>query len=161
VKRSRSGTRSPAAKRGRRPALGLLLAVIAVLAFLASFVLGIGRSDDQRPAPASDAAAEPIAVPDSRVRVQVLNGSNRSGLARLATDQLRDAGFDVVSIGNASSPATTSVAFDRAGTPEIAQRVAAALGITRVESRPDTALYLEVTVILGPDFKSRPKTSTQ
>src|SRR5688572_32024575 len=103
VKRSRSGTRSPAAKRARRPALGLLLAVIAVLAFLASFVLGIGRGDEQRPAPASDATAEPIAVPDSRVRVQVLNGSKRSGLARLATDQLRDAGFDVVSIGNASS----------------------------------------------------------
>ena len=74
-----------------------------MLAFLASFVLGIGRGDEQRPAPASDTTAEPIAVPDSRVRVQVLNGSKRSGLARLATDQLRDAGFDVVSIGNASS----------------------------------------------------------
>ena len=134
-----------------------------MLAFLASFVLGIGRGDEQRPAPASDTTAEPIAVPDSRVRVQVLNGSKRSGLARLATDQLRDAGFDVVSIGNASSPATTSVVLDRAGTPEVAQRVAATLGITRIESRPDSALYLEVTVILGADFtnKSRPKTSTQ
>ncbi len=124
-------------------------------------MLGIGRNDDQRPVPASDAVAEPIPVPDSRVRVQVLNGSNRSGLARLATDQLRDAGFDVVNIGNAASPAKMSVVLDRAGNPEVAQRVAAALGITRIESRPDTALYLEVTVILGPDFKIRPKTSTQ
>ncbi|HEX6063638.1 MAG TPA: LytR C-terminal domain-containing protein, partial [Longimicrobiales bacterium] len=139
----------------------MLLAAIAVLAFLASFVLGLGRKDDQRPAPAADAAPQPIAVPDSRVRVQVLNGSNRSGLARLATDQLRDAGYDVVNIGNAPSPAKTSVVLDRAGKPEIAARVAATLGITRIESRPDTALYLEVTVILGPDFtnKSRPKTS--
>ena len=139
----------------------MLLAWIAVLAFLASFVVGIGRNHNQRPVPVSDAAPQPIAVPDSRVRVQVLNGSSRSGLARLATDQLRDAGYDVVSIGNASSPARTSVVLDRTGKREIAERVAATLGIARIEARPDTALYLEVTVILGPDFKSRPKASTQ
>lgn len=111
-----------------------MVALLAVLAFLASFIIGLGRADDQPAAPArrADDGTQPMAVPDSRVRVQVLNGSSTPGLARLATDQLRDAGFDVVSLGNARSPVNTSVVFDRAGKPEIAERVAHALGITRV-----------------------------
>jgi hypothetical protein len=153
VKRSRSGTRSPADKAGPRQALGLILALLTVLAFVASFVLGIGRDAGQRPAPASSATPQPLAVPDSRVRVQVLNGSTTPGLARFATDRLRDAGYDVVSLGNASSSAKTSVVLDRIGNREVAERIAATLGIGKVETRVDTALYLEATVILGPDFK--------
>ena len=158
MKRSRSGTRSRAAKPARRQALGLTLAVLAVAAFITSFVLGLGRDATQRPVPADTTAAAPLAVPDSRVRVQVLNGSRVPGLARLATDALRDAGYDVVDLGNARTPTKTSVVLDRAGNREIAERVAATLGITRIESRPDSALLLEVTVVLGPDF--RPATSS-
>jgi hypothetical protein len=134
-----------------------------VLAFVASFVFGLGGSDDQRPAPErTDEAADtqPLAVPDSRVRVQVLNGSNTPGLARLATDRLRDAGFDVVSLGNARSSVKTSVVLDRVGNRDIAARVAEVLGIARVETRVDRALLLEVTVVLGPDFRLRRDTST-
>jgi hypothetical protein len=142
-----------------------VVALLAVLAFVASFIIGLGRADDQRPVPAptADDAPQPMAVPDSRVRVQVLNGSSTPGLARLATDQLRDAGYDVVSMGNARSPVKTSVVLDRAGKREIAEGVARALGITRIETRVDTALYLEVTVVLGPDFKNkrRPEEPTQ
>ncbi len=126
---------------------------MGVLAFIASFVFGLGRGADERPAPSAAAPPQPLAVPDSRVRVQVLNGSSRPGLARMATDLLRDAGFDVVSIGNARTAAKTSIVLDRVGKREAAERVAQALDITRIETRLDTALYLEVTVILGPDFK--------
>ncbi len=156
MKRSRSGTKSRAAKRSPRQWLGLLLAVIAVLAFLASFLMGLGRIGDRRAhAPRAD-TTRVLTVPDSRIRVQVLNGSDKSGLARLATDQLRAAGYDVVSLGNARSSVATSLVLDRVGNRQIADSVAHTLGITRVETRRDTSLYLEVTVILGPDWRAGP-----
>lgn len=129
--------------------------MLAVLAFVASFVFGLGRGAAPRPRPvATDSTAPPV-VPDSRVRVQVLNGSDKPGLARLATDQLRAAGYDVVGLGNARSSVTTSLVLDRVGNRTMAEGVAQALGITRVETRPDTSLYLEVTVVLGPEWRAR------
>ncbi len=155
MKRSRSGTKSRRRKPRRLGALGLIIALLAVAAFITSFVLGLDRPPAAARAVPDSPARPPIVVPDSRTRVQVLNGSRKSGLARTATDQLRAAGFDVVSIGNARSRREESVVYDRVGNPEQAQRVAAALGITNVETQIDTTLYLEVTVVLGADWPAR------
>lgn len=155
MKRSRSGTRSQRGKGRARHALGLLLAVLAVAAFLTSFILGLNRDGEDPPRQQRADTTQPLVVPDSRVRVQVLNGSRRAGLARQATDILRDAGYDVVSLGNARNRRDESVVFDRVGQPEIAQRVAAALGIRNVQTEIDSALLLEVTVVLGTDWAPR------
>jgi hypothetical protein len=155
AKRSRSGTRSRAGKAPRRQSLGLVLAVLAVLAFVTSFVVGLGRGSKERPVATQTTAPQPLSVPDSRVRIQVLNGSRTPGLARLATDKLRDAGYDVVSLGNAPQPAATSVVLDRVRKRETAERIAKVLEITRIETKVDTALYLEATVILGSDWARR------
>ena len=141
--------------------MGLILALLAVAAFIASFVFGLARGTRERPAVTDSTPAQPLAVPDSRVRIQVLNGSRKAGLARFATDKLRDAGYDVVSLGNATKPADNSVVLDRVGKREIAERIARVLEITRVETRVDTALYLEATVILGSDWVARVDTSKQ
>jgi hypothetical protein len=93
---------------------------------------------------------------DERVRVEVLNGGGRAGMARAATDELRDAGFDVVDMGNAASfDRDTSVVLDRIGRMDLARGVADALGIHSVEAQPDSGLYVEATVILGADWKPR------
>ncbi len=85
-----------------------------------------------------------------RVRVEVLNAGGREDMARLATDHLRDQGFDVVNFGNAEDFGQDStLVLDRAARPEAAAAVARALGTDWVESRPDTTLYLDVTVRLG------------
>ena len=127
--------------------------MLAVLAFIASFVFGLGRGKRQGPAPAPAATTLPIAVPDSRVRVEVLNGSRKPGLARVATDKLRDAGYDVVFLGNAPNAAKTSVVIDRVGKRELADKIAKVLAITPVRTERDTTRYLEVTVILGSDYR--------
>ncbi|HZG44358.1 MAG TPA: LytR C-terminal domain-containing protein, partial [Longimicrobium sp.] len=59
-------------------------------------------------------------------------------------------------IGNAPgfSP-DSSVVLDRVGQVSHARAVADALGISRVESRPDANLYLDVTVVLGKDWAAR------
>jgi hypothetical protein len=91
---------------------------------------------------------------EGRVRVQVLNASTVRGLARRATAHLRDRGFDVLEVGTSAEQLDSSVVIDRSGKPEVAKRVAAALGArTRIESRPDSSRYLDVTVLLGRSWR--------
>jgi hypothetical protein len=87
------------------------------------------------------------------VRVEVLNGGGQVGVARAATERLRDAGFDVVFFGNAGSfDQDSSLVLDRVGRPEWARAVAEALGIHNLRSEPNPNLYLDVSVVLGGDW---------
>jgi hypothetical protein len=126
--------------------------------FAATFLLLLGGGAGmllQMRAAGDTAGAEEWSPLDQegRIRVEVLNGGGRRGMARLATQQLRDAGIDVVYMGNADSFGhDSSVVLDRIGRPEDAARVAAALGLEDVRSEPDSALLLDVTVLLGFDW---------
>jgi LytR cell envelope-related transcriptional attenuator len=90
-----------------------------------------------------------------RVRVEVLNATTTRGLARRATQLLRDRGFDVVDVR--TSPAReqgdSTIVLDRSGHPDWARRVAAAMGGARVISRPDSSRYLDVTVLVGGSWR--------
>lgn len=90
-----------------------------------------------------------------RIRVEVLNGGGRTGMARAATGDLRDVGFDVVYFGN-GEPRDSSVVLARTDQVEWARRVADALGIRTVVAEPDSNLYLDVTVVLGEEWEPRP-----
>ena len=107
----------------------------------------VARARPVRLPPPTDSTARPPA--DTRVRVQVLNATRTRGLARRAMFVLRDRGWDVVEIGTTTPPRDSTLVLDRSGHPEWARRVAKALGGARVESRPDTSRYLDVTVLLG------------
>jgi hypothetical protein len=94
-----------------------------------------------------------LPVFSGRVRVEVLNGSGLSGVARDATSLLRDLGLDVVYYGNAETfSEDPSVVMDRVGRLEDARKVADALGIRAVLSEPDSNLYVDLTVRLGPEW---------
>jgi hypothetical protein len=128
------------------------LAVIVVILALGVF-LGSAISQRTDVPQVSAAAARPGARASGRVRVEVRNGSGRSGLAKSATDVLRSQGFDVVFYGNAAAfDRDSSVVLDRVGRVEMARSVADALGIPRVLSEPDSNLYLDATVVLGEDW---------
>jgi hypothetical protein len=87
--------------------------------------------------------------------VEVLNGSNRPGLARAVTRELRARGFDVLYFGTARDSARDSEVLLRRGDSSAAARVASVLGIAKVRVAPDTLLRLDVTVFLGRDFSLR------
>ena len=90
----------------------------------------------------------------TRIRVQVVNASRRRGLARRATTLLRDRGFDVVEMGNSTGELLDStLVLDRSGNEAWARLVAAALGGAAVQARPDSSRYLDVTVLVGPDWR--------
>ena len=88
-----------------------------------------------------------------RIRVEVLNAGGEAGMARVATDRLRDQGFDVVYFGNADAfDQDSTVVLDRSGRLEAARAVGEAMGATSILSEPDSNLYLDVTVLLGKEW---------
>ena len=161
MKRSPSGTRQPA-DGPRKQTILQLLALAIVLAFAASAIFGVRRAapDTQLQPSAGDTLSRAV-VPDSRGRVEVLNGAGAPGLAKLATEQLRDAGFDVVQFGNARKPTDTSSVMDRIGNIDVATEVGRALGITNVKTVIDTTRYVDATVVLGKDWAAQRKQAPQ
>jgi hypothetical protein len=98
----------------------------------------------------------PVPSPWDRVRVEVLNAGGVRGMAASARDELRDAGFDVVHYGNASTfEQVESEVILRGGTAEAAENVARALGIEQVRVEQDASLLVEVTVLLGSGWRTR------
>jgi calcineurin-like phosphoesterase len=94
-----------------------------------------------------------IDKPTERVRVEVLNATKVHGLARRATEYLRDRGFDVVSSGTAHDQRDTTLILDRTNHPVWAGRVARAFNGARVQLAPDTSRYVDITVLLGATWR--------
>lgn len=138
----------------RWQAVGFGATGAAVLVLLGSLVLGLrggpeAEADDMMVGPASPLLRE-------RIRVEVLNSAGITGLAREVTERLRAEGFDVVYYGNAGRLARDStVILDRSGDAGAVRQLGIALGIDRFETALDTTLYVEATVILGPDWAER------
>lgn len=141
------------ARRGRR---------IAALAVALLVVAGGAGWWLTRPRDGSGAVRVPLVTRDvrapegQRVRVQVLNATATRGLARRAMRQLRDAGFDVVEIGTvaAAERRDSTLVLVRSGHDDWARLVADLLDAgARVEARPDSSRYLDVTVLLGATYR--------
>ena len=135
--------------RGFPRATLLVLAVAGTIVLVAS---GLGQWIPSDRAPEGGALMTPG---EERVTIDVRNAGGVDGMARMATDHLRTAGFDVVSLGNAGTFGhDTTVVIDRVGDPERAGAVARAMGVTRVTSEPDSNLFVDVTVRLGSDWSA-------
>ena len=100
-----------------------------------------------------DVATQTLTPPAKRVTIEVRNAGGVSGAARGATERLRSIGYDVVRFGNDDAfDLDSSVVVDRVGDRAMAEAVAQALGIKTVESRPDSTLFVDVTVRLGASW---------
>ena len=142
--------------------LGRLLSYGGVLVFVVLLVTAVvallvqprsGSIDpDEFTRLAQEAGTPP---PDQRAQIEVLNGCGVSGIAARVHDFLRERSYDVVNVENARSfDYAETLIIDRGGDERIARDVARALGTENVirQVRPD--LLLEVTVILGRDYRS-------
>jgi len=96
--------------------------------------------------------AYPVPPHNSDNTVEVLNGTDRRGLARRGTRALRASGFDVVFFGNADPKVDSTTILIRRGSETIGQRLQAALGAGTVTVEPDSLRYVDATVILGMDY---------
>jgi hypothetical protein len=152
--------RSQSSRRTKAAAAALFATLALVGAFLVSAIAGIqtgGAELEGAPTAAALGAAGDERPAASPLRVEILNGAGRAGLARVATAQLRADGYDVVFFGNAARfDHPRSFVLDRVGDLAGAAGVARALGIDSVASEPDASLLLDVSVVLGADWPPPP-----
>ncbi len=123
-----------------------LIAAGAVLV-TAGIVLAARMQRDRVP---GHAYAIPSA--DDRIVIEVLNGNGLPGLARTVTRQLRQQGLDVVFFGSTEKTDSTAIVVRR-GDAGAGSVVARALGSGVVRVEPDTLRRVDVSVILGSDYK--------
>lgn len=128
----------------------LLLLILCVLGWIVWQVWAWRSGSKENYAP--DDARAPEGV---RIKVEVLNATKTRGLARRATIYLRDRGFDVVGSGNVSEQRTATIVYDRSSHPDWARLVGRAMNAP-VVARPDSSRYLDVTVLLGANWRPPP-----
>ncbi len=131
--------------------IAFVLTLVAVAGLLTSAIWGMVGAGE--PADAEEERITMADPPRERIRVEVLNAAGITGLARQVTQELRAAGFDVVTYGNAGALARDSTTiFDRSGNDAAVEALSAAIDISRIEEAIDTTLYLEATLVLGGDW---------
>lgn len=90
----------------------------------------------------------------SEITIEVLNATSRSGLASSVAEKLKEEGYNVTKIGNyktTSNMATTIIS--RTDSNEYAKKVKSFLGIGTVKTEKEETSKVDVTVILGSDYK--------
>jgi LytR cell envelope-related transcriptional attenuator len=146
------------AGRGRRLAAAGALAVAIAAAVVVSLVPVQRDAAPRRPA--LPAAPAPSVQADlSGIRVAILNGTTRTGLARATAGELDARHARIASTGNAANQqlALTEVRYRR-GARAKALRVAAALGVGRVgpsTSSQRNVRRADVVVLVGADRQLR------
>jgi len=91
----------------------------------------------------------------ANVRVEVLNAAGVRGLSRRVTFKLRKMGFDVVYYGNTKEILEKTVVVERISPGmKNAKLLAKEIGCHIVTFEPDPNKLLEVSLILGKDYKN-------
>jgi hypothetical protein len=156
---------SPDRARSRRRRRAVVLVLVGTLS--AGWLALRGRShtapaDGSAAPPADERAQRPTRlIGDSlRITVEVVNATAVRGLGRTATAWLRDVGFDVVNTTTAPEAERLDSSVVRYGTghPEWAAIAAKAIGGARIEARPDSLRYLDLTVLVGRSWRPPPQT---
>lgn len=148
---------SPADSPARsRRAMRWLTSVI-VLVVVGGAVAGWFRASDateppsaQPPSPADTSARAPAGT---RVRVRVLNATTTRGLAKRATMVLREFGYDVVDFDNVKTKRSTTLVLAHSGHDAWAQRLRRAMGVGAIEATTDSLRFVDLTVLVGRDWK--------
>ncbi len=90
------------------------------------------------------------------IKLEILNGTDVTGLASRTAELYRSYGFDVVALGNAQSNEVERTRIvDRVGSEIFARRAAEIIRASLVESDPVPQAAVDVTIILGKDFDGR------
>lgn len=152
LREAESGKREAGAK-PRRRRYGRIILVFLILCVVGWIVWQIwawraGSGESYAP----DDARAPEGI---RIKVEVLNATQTRGLARRATLYLRGRGFDVVGSGNVTEQRASSIVYDRSGHPEWARLVGRAMNAPVVR-KPDSSRYLDVSVLIGADWRPPP-----
>ena len=161
IRKSKAASSKPAARDSLATGGSLLTTVglvlsIAALVVLAGSTILQDRVGSFEFASAIQTTAEktPPAIDPATIEVRVLNGCGVPGAGRSMASRLRDLHFDVVDSGNAENFSYThTLVIGHSNRLDAAGVVARSIDCSRVSSRPDNLAMVDVTVILGQDWK--------
>ena len=95
-----------------------------------------------------------LSRPKQPIRIELLNGSGRAGLAGELASYLRDGGFDVLEVSNADrSDYRATLVVNRTEATEPGRVVAEYLGTRHVIQQISSQEMIDVTVIVGRDAR--------
>ena len=122
----------------------IYILIIILGLFLISMVIVFSRTDPQE-----------IYKKNANLRVEVLNGCGVNRLALKVTNILRKKGFNVVKIDDTKhQDFDETVVLERAlENMNNAKYFAKQIGCKNVDKDIDEALYIDITVIIGKDYK--------
>lgn len=131
----------------RRQSQGSVLIYMLIIlfgAFLISMIFMVTREDPHE-----------IYKKNSNMRVEVLNGCGVNRLAIRVSNVLRREGFNVVKIGNTETQNfQETIAIERSDEDmKNVKYFAKRIGCKNIGKDIDPALYLEVSLIIGTDYK--------
>jgi len=92
------------------------------------------------------------------IRVEILNGTNLTGLASRTAQLYKSFGFEIAAVANAElNNYSRTIVLDRRGNPEAVKQVAELIRCEQIHSQIDENRdeTVDVTVILGKDFDGR------
>ncbi|MEO0094779.1 MAG: LytR C-terminal domain-containing protein [candidate division WOR-3 bacterium] len=123
--------------------VGYIILIILIFLFGVSVIYMRTREDP-----------EEIIKKNSNLRVEVLNGCGVNRLAIRISDILREKGFNVVKIGETEKNYIESVVIDRSDEKmKNGKYFAKRIGCKNIGKDVDPALYLDITLIVGEDYK--------
>lgn len=142
-------------KRARNRTIAIAVMVFVVVAVsIIWYGSGERQAGNMSPTAAQQQKLDPDArAPEGvRVRVTVLNGTDVRGLARRATNLVRDLGYDVVEYGNADSKTDSTMILVHTGHTDWARRLALGVGGARIDNEPDSLRYVDLTLVIGSNW---------
>lgn len=90
---------------------------------------------------------------EGTIRVEVLNGCGREGVALQLAQTLREEGLDVVNIGNARNfKYRKTLILNRSGEKELTRKIARVIGCGELQDSIEKKALVDVTVIIGRDY---------
>lgn len=146
-------------------ALVIILALVAVLLVVAAINIitssmkdpesDVADSGSDKTSSASPSPSESeVSVADSSLKVDVLNGSGVSGVAKKFSEAVEEKGWDIGQVGNYSTGLNEStVYYSDESNKSQAKMVADALGIEATEASTD--FDADITVVICSDIAER------
>ena len=92
-------------------------------------------------------------VNKSEISIEVLNGTSRSGLASSVAEKLKAEGYNVTKIGNYKTTTSISTSIINRTDGEYAKQIKGFLNVGKVKTEKEEGSKVDVTVILGNDYK--------
>lgn len=135
---------------------GAIIALLLLTGYFGFSLVNNALKSGAGPNEITDTLSAVTNQPNLAIQADVQNGTSEKGVAAKFTEFLRKNGLDVVEMGNfKSNDEEKTVVIDRSGDINKAKRVARLLGVNErnVIQQINTSLYLDVTVIIGKDFK--------